>query len=145
MCGDRWSKCLCVSDRVRFKGRDALECALLQSCFPEGALQSPMELVKPGLKGGAVIGDDKNHSKIWVTDQDDLNRYVAQSVELDQAWARREDLMPRDVSVWLWARAVWGLLAWLRRGRLVTTGQAKFLTVSPSQRQVLWRDWESKV
>ena len=80
---DRRSKCLCVLDGVRFKGRDALECGLLQSCFPDvppewSALQSPMELVKPDLKGRAVIGDDKDHSKIWVTDQDDRNRYVAE-------------------------------------------------------------------
>ena len=132
---DRWSKCLCVADRVRFKERDdALECGLLQSCFREAppewsALQSPMELVKPDLTGKAVIGDDKDHSKIWVTDQVDL-RYVAQCVELDQA-SRRDDLRPRDVSVWLWARAIWGLPAWLRRGRLVTTGQAKLPTVFP--------------
>ena len=74
-------------------------------CSPEWiALQSPMELVAPDLKGKAVIGDDKDHSKIWVADQVDLCRYV----EMDQTWARRDDLRPRDVSVWLWARAFWG-------------------------------------
>ena len=57
MCGIAGQKCLYVSDRVRFKGRDALECGLLQSCIPEAppewsALQSPMELVEPDLKGG---------------------------------------------------------------------------------------------
>ena len=56
MCGIAGQKCLYVSDRVRFKGRDALECGLLQSCIPEAppewsALQSPMELVEPDLKG----------------------------------------------------------------------------------------------
>ena len=76
---DRWSTCICASDRVRFKGRNALECGLLQSCFPDpppewNALQSPMELVAPDLKGKAVVGDDKDHSKIWVADQVDLNR-----------------------------------------------------------------------
>ena len=65
-----------------FKGRNALECGLLQSCFPEpppewDALESPMELVGPDLEGRAVIGDDKDHSKIWVADQVDLNRFVA--------------------------------------------------------------------
>ena len=39
-----------------------------------------MELVTPDLKGNAVIGDDKDHSKIWVADQVDLNRYVAECV-----------------------------------------------------------------
>ena len=82
-------------------------------------------------KGRAMIGDDKDHSKIWVTDQVDLNRYLAQCVVLDQAWARRDDLRPRDVSVWLWARAIWGLPAWLRRGRLVTTGQVFSRQSSP--------------
>ena len=107
---DRWSMCLGASDRVCFKGRNALQCGLLQSCFPDAppewnALQSPMELVAPDLKGKAVIGDDKDHSKIWVADQVDLSRYVAECVELDQAWARRDDLRPRDVSVWLKANA----------------------------------------
>ena len=65
--------CLDVSDRVRFKGRNALQSGLLQSCFPDAppdwiALQSPMELVAPDLKGKAVIGDDKDHSKIWVAE-----------------------------------------------------------------------------
>ena len=46
----------------------------LVSCDPSEwiALQSPMELVAPDLKGNAVIGDDKDHSKIWVADQGDL-------------------------------------------------------------------------
>ena len=35
--------------------------------------------------------------------------YVAECVEMDQSWAKRDDLRPRDVSVWLWARAFWGL------------------------------------
>ena len=85
---DRWSMCLDVSDRMRIKGRNALQSGLLQSCFPDAppewiALQSPMELVAPDLKGKAVIGDDKDHSKIWVADQVDLSRYVAECVELD--------------------------------------------------------------
>ena len=63
------------------------------------ALQSPVELVKPDLKGRAAIGDDKDHSKIFVTDQGDLNRCVAQCVELDQAWAKRDDLRPRGSDV----------------------------------------------
>ena len=71
-----------------------------------------------------MIGDDKDHSKIWVADQGDLCRYVAE-------WAKREDLRPRDVSVWLWARAFWGLPAWLRRGKLATAGNVKFPTVFP--------------
>ena len=105
-----------------------------------------MELVGPDLKGRAVIGDDKDHSNIWVADQVDLNRYVAECVELDQAWARRDDLRPRDVSVWLWARAIWGLPAWFRRGRLVTTGQVKSPTVLPLVKgQMVQRDWCSKV
>ena len=86
-----------------------------------------MELVVPDLKGKAVIGDDKDHSKIWVADQGDLCRYVAECVEMDQTWARRDDLRPRDV--WLWARAFWGLPAWLRRGKLATNGNVKFPTV----------------
>ena len=90
-----------------------------------------MNLVAPDLKGKAVIGDDKDHSKIWVADQVDLCRYVAECVKLDQAWARRDDLRPRDVSVWLWARAFCGLPAWLRRGKLVTAGNVKFPTVFP--------------
>ena len=90
------------------------------------ALESPMELVGPDLKG-----DDKDHSKIRVADQVGLNRYVAECVELDQAWTRRDDLRPRDVSMWLWARAIWGLPAWLIRGRLVTAGNVKFPTVCP--------------
>ena len=133
---DRWSMCLGASDRVRSKGMNALQCCVLQSCFPDtppewDALQSPMNLVAPDLKGKAVIGDDKDHSKIWVADQVDLCRYVAECVELDQAWARRDDLRPRDVSVWLWARAFWGLPAWLRRGKLATAGAVKFPTVFP--------------
>ena len=32
---DRWSMCLCASDRVRFKGGNALQCGLLQSCVPD--------------------------------------------------------------------------------------------------------------
>ena len=39
-----------------------------------------MELVAPDLKGNSVIGDDKDHSKIWVADQVDLCRYVAECV-----------------------------------------------------------------
>ena len=78
-----------------------------------------------------MIGDDKDHSKIWVADQVDLCRYVAECVEMDQTWARRDDLRPRDVSVWLWARAFWGLPAWLRRGKLATVGNVKFPTVFP--------------
>ena len=79
---DRWSMCLEVSDQVRFKGRNALQSGLLRSCFPDApsewmALQSPMELVAPDLRGKAVIGDDKDHSKIWVADRGDLCRYVA--------------------------------------------------------------------
>ena len=94
--------CLDVSDRVRCKGRNALQSGLLQSCFPDAppewtALQSPMELVAPDLKGNSVIGDDEDHSKIWVADQVDLCRYVAECVEMDQTWARRDDLRPRDV------------------------------------------------
>ena len=117
-----------------FKGRNALQSGLLQSCFPDAppewiALQSPMELVAPDLKGKAVIGDDKDHSKISVADQDDLCRYVAECVEMDQTWVRRDDLRPRDV--WLWARAFWGLPAWLRRGKLATVGNVKFPTVFP--------------
>ena len=112
---DRWSMCLDVSDRVRFQGQNAVQSRLLQSCFldapPEWiALQSPMELVAPDLKGNSVIGDDKDHSKIWVADQVDLCRYVVECVEMDQTWARRDDLRPRDVSVWLWARAFWASL-----------------------------------
>ena len=66
--------CLCCSERVRFKGRNALQYGLLQSGFPDSppewnALQSLMELVAPDLKGKAVIGDDKDHSKIWGADQ----------------------------------------------------------------------------
>ena len=133
---DRWSMCLEVSDQVRSKGRNALQSGLLRSCFPDApsewiALQSPMELVAPDLKGKAVIGDDKDHSKIWVADQGDLCRYVAECVEMDQSWAKRDDLRPRDVSVWLWARAFWGLPAWLRRGKLATNGNVKFPTVFP--------------
>ena len=133
---DRWSMCLGASDRVRFKGRNALQCGLFQSYFPDAppewnVLQSSMELVAPDLKGKAVIGDDKDHSKIWVADQVDLSSYVAECAELDQAWARRDDLRPRDVSVWLTAREIWGLPAWLRRGRLVTAGSVKFPTVFP--------------
>ena len=90
-----------------------------------------MELVAPDLKGKPVIGDDKGHSKIWVADQVDLCRYVAECVEMDQTWSRRDDLRPRDVSVWLWARAFWGLPAWLRRGKLATVGNVKFPTVFP--------------
>ena len=117
-------------------GRNALQSGLLQSCFPDAppewtALQSPMELVAPDLKGQAVIGDDKDHSKIWVADQVDLCRYVAKCVEMDQTWARRDDLRPRDVSVWLWARAFLGFPAWLRRGKLATAGNVKFPTVFP--------------
>ena len=113
--------CLCCSNRVRFKRTNALQVGLLQSGFPDAppernALRSPVELAAPDLKGKAVIGDDKDHSKIWVADQVDLNRYVSECVELDQAWARRDDLRPRDVSVWLWTRTFWGLPAWLRRG-----------------------------
>ena len=133
---DRWSMCLEVSDQVRFKGRNALQSGLLRSWFPDPppewlALQSPMEVVAPDLRGKAVIGDDKDHSKIWVADRGDLCRYVAECVETDKSWARRDDLRPRDVSVWLWARAFWGLPAWLRRGRLATTGKVKFPTVFP--------------
>ena len=129
---DRWSMCLDVSDRVRFKGRNALQSGLLLSCFPDAppewiALQSRMELVAPDLKGKAVIGDDKDHSKIWVADQVDLCRYVTECVEMDETWARRDDLRPRDVPVWLWARAFWGLPAWLRRGKLATAGNVKFV------------------
>ena len=40
-------------------------------------------------------------------------------------------LRPRDVSVWLWARAFWGLPAWLRRGKLATAGNVKSPTVFP--------------
>ena len=84
-----------------------IECALkvgmhssLVSCDPVSRmlrlngllLQSPMELVAPDLKGKAVIGDDKDHSKIWVADQGDLCRYVAECVEMDQTWAKRDDL-----------------------------------------------------
>ena len=128
--------CLDVSDRVRFKGRNALQSGLLQSCFPDAppewtALQSPMELVAPDLKGKAVIGDDKDHSKIWVADQVDLCRYVAECVEMDQTWARRDDLRPRDVSVWLWARAFWGLPAWLRRGKKAAVGNVKLRLCFP--------------
>ena len=66
--------CLGASDRVRFKGRNALQCGLLQSCFldapPErNALQSPTNSAASDLKGKAVIGDDTDHSKIWVADQ----------------------------------------------------------------------------
>ena len=43
-----------------------------------------MELVAPDLKGKVVIGDDKDQSKIWVADQVDLCRYVAECVEMDQ-------------------------------------------------------------
>ena len=67
-----------------------------------------MELVAPDLKGKAEIGDDKDPSKIWVADQGDLCRYVAECVEMNRSWAKREDLRPRDVSVWLWARAFSG-------------------------------------
>ena len=42
------------------------------------------DAIGPDLKGRAVIGDDKDHSKIWVPDQVDLNRYVAKFVELDR-------------------------------------------------------------
>ena len=94
-------------------------------------MQSPMELVAPDLKGKAVIGDDKDHSKIWVADQGDLCRYVAECVEMDQTWAKRDDLRARDVSVCLWARAFWGLPAWLRRGKLATAGNVKFPTLFP--------------
>ena len=129
-------ECLEASDQVRFKGRNGLQSGLLRSCFPDApsewtALQSPMELVAPDLRGKAVIGDDKDHSKIWVADQGDLCRYVAECVEMDKSWAKRDDLRPRDVSVWLWARAFWGLPAWLRRGRLATSGNVKFPTVFP--------------
>ena len=133
---DRWSICLGASDQVRFKGRNGLQSGLLRSCFPDApsewfALQSPMDLVAPDLRGKAVIGDDKDHSKIWVADQGDLCRYVAECVEMDKSWAKRDDLRPRDVSVWLWARAFWGLPAWLRRGKLATSGNVKFPTVFP--------------
>ena len=50
---------------------------------------------------------------------------------MDQTWARRDDLRPRNVSVWLWARAFWGLPAWLRRGKWATVGNVKFPTVFP--------------
>ena len=76
---------------------------LRQSGMP--CSQSPLELVAPDLKGKVVIGDDKDHSKIWVADQVDLSRYVAECVELDQGRDRRDDLRPRDVSVWLKANA----------------------------------------
>ena len=133
---DCWSMCLEVSYQVRFKGRNALQSGLLRSCFPDPppewlALQSPMELVAPDLRGKAVIGDDKDHSKIWVADPGDLCRYVAECVEIDKSWAKREDLRPRDVSVWLWACVFWGVFAWLRRGKLATTGNVKFPTVFP--------------
>ena len=64
---------------------------------------------------------------------------------LDQAWARRDDLVPRDVSVWLWARGIRGLPAWLRLGRLVGDHWPREIPESllPSQRQGLWCDWES--
>ena len=128
---DRWSMCLEVSDQVRFKGRNALQSGLLRSCFPDApsewsALQSPMELVAPDLRGKAVIGDDKDHSKMWVADQSDLCRYVAECVEMDQSWAKRDDLRPRDVSVWLWARAFWGLVFPLVTGKCFSvTGSRK--------------------
>ena len=41
------------------------------------ALQRKTELAKPHLKGKAVIGDDEDHSKIWVSNEGELNRYVA--------------------------------------------------------------------
>ena len=50
-----------------------------------------MELAKPDLKGKAVFGD--HHSMIWVSDEGELNRYVAQCVEADHAWARRDDIL----------------------------------------------------
>ena len=133
---DRWSMCIGASDQVRFKGRNGLQSGLLRSYFPDApsewtALQSPMDVVAPDLRGKAVIGDDKDQSKIWVADRDDLCRYVTECVEMDKSWAKRDDLRPRDVSVWLWARAFWGLPAWLRRGKLVTSGGVKFPTVFP--------------
>ena len=67
-----------------------------------------MDLVKPDLKGKAVIDDDKDHSKIWKSDEDELKRNVVQCVETDHAWTRRDGLEPSDVSVWLWAHAIWG-------------------------------------
>ena len=79
------------------------------------ALQRKTELAKPHLKGKAVIGDDEDHSKIWVSNEGELNRYVAHCVEADHARARRDDLEPSDVSVWLWARATWCLPPWLSR------------------------------
>ena len=97
-----------------------MKSGVLRACFPDvppdwSALQRTVELAKPDLKGKAVIGGDKDHSKIWVSDEGELNRYVVQCVEADHAWARTDDLEPSDVTVWLWARAIWGLLPWLRR------------------------------
>ena len=148
---DRCSKCLCVSDRVRFKGRAALKCGLLQYCFPEAppewrSLQSPMELVKPDLKGRAVIGEEKDHSKTWVTDTVDLNRYVAQMCRGGPGVGqkRRPDAS-RFIGVAL------GVCDLGSPGVAQTweAGDCWHCEITDSlplgQRQVLWRDRKSKV
>ena len=55
---DRWSNVSRLPIKVRFKGRNGLQSGLLRSCFPDApsewtALQSPMELVAPDLRGKA--------------------------------------------------------------------------------------------
>ena len=76
---DHWLLRLCVSDRVRFNGRESLKSGVLRACSPDvppdwSTLQRTMELAKPDLKGKAVMGDDKDHSKIWVSDEGELCR-----------------------------------------------------------------------
>ena len=72
--------------RVSLSLQKTSECFMTFSTTPPMFL--PMELVGNDLKGRAVIGDDKDHSKIWVADQVDLNRYVTECVEIGLVMSR---------------------------------------------------------
>jgi hypothetical protein len=121
-----WSRAVHLPERTFHKAMASLHQRLEEARpeidqfvwqFPEKRkVEEPIQAALA--KKMTVVGDDRDSSKCWLVDTDELLLYLHDAMLNDHAtWKLRPELSVHDVELLLWTKAELGLPGWLRRGR----------------------------